>query len=225
MLWTAAPLLPAWQSQALAVPAGNDQEFRGACVAAASTTTAAVQLDGGIVFAASADGTVRRLESGTMAARPDGCAWMDEGHVLAAFDRMVPPGPIGLALFALDGSVPIPLDGAAGEEPTRSASRLAFVAHGSEGASSVVVTNLPGPDGLVPQPIVRLGSAERTYLRPVLSPDGTRLALLALGPGSGERHLLLFDLQGGRAAAIVDVNVGDVDDAGPAWVADLPDGG
>lgn len=224
-LWTASPLLPAWQSQALTVPAGNDQQFRGACVAAPSTTMAALQLDGGVVFVTSADGALRRLESGTVAARPDGCVWMDEGHVLAAFDRIRPPGVIGLALFALDGSAPIALDGTAGEEPTRSTSRLAYVAHDPDGGSSIVVTNLPGPDGPVPQPIVRLGPAQRTYLRPVLSADGTRLALLALGPASDGRHLLLFDLRGSGATVLADVNVSDVDDAGPAWVADPPGGG
>jgi hypothetical protein len=179
---------------------------------------------GAIVAAVVTEGRLTLLPPGRLAHRPGGCAWIDRDHLIVAVDRERPqPSPHGFAVVATDGSGERPLDGPGGDEPAASATLLAYVAHEGGADYRIAVGPLTGIEGSVPEPSTILRpEAERTLLRPVLSADGRRLALLEDDAAGHPARLLLWELAGETAHLSVAVEIAGALAAGPAWVADAP---
>ena len=227
LLWTSSrpPDAPRWESQPLAPPVPLDEPLSWLCLGSGAPPRVAVQavVRGALVAAVVADGRLALFPPGRLAHRPGGCAWVDRDHLLVAVDRTGPPLPSshGLAIVSADGSGERLLDGPGGDEPTLSATLLAYVAHEGGRDYRIAVGRMAGIEGRVPEPSMILRPEdERTFLRPVLSIDGRRLALLEEDAAGRPTRLLLWELDGEAARLSLAVEIAGALAAGPAWVAD-----
>lgn len=221
VLWigTGDPWAPRWSSRALLPAEAQETPLRWPCVGPNPIDRLAVQSDDARIFVVADDGGLRPLPAGPLLLRPEGCAWIDEEHLVVAVDTAHPASHLGFAQLTADGSRGSLLDGPGGEHPTASTVSLARVVHSDGAHYRLVVGPLPAA-GEVRAPTIELAAPlEWTYLRPVLSADGERLATLESDPFGRPVRLLLYDLRG-EPTVLIEIDVGGAIRAGPAWVAD-----